>query len=107
MAVTNSKDIKEKAKMEKIINIPQDVTENLQKLQNEVESRKALMMSMMDTGVPIVTQSFADYHAKYQECFQKYSEAKGAFEKEYVYTAVERPVQWNLDFATSECTIAY
>ena len=93
--------------MEKVIAIPQNVTDNLRTLQNEVESRKDLMMSMMDAGVPIVTQSFADYHAKYQECFQKYSEAKGEFEKEYVYTAVERPIQWNLDFATSECVITY
>lgn len=35
----------------KIINLPHDVTDNLQKLQNKVESRKDLMISMMEAGV--------------------------------------------------------
>ena len=55
--------------MEKAINIPQDVTANIEKLQNEVDSRKELMIFMLDSGMPVNARSFTEYHTMYQKAY--------------------------------------
>lgn len=51
--------------------------------------------------------TFIKYNDEYLEYYIKYNMAKNKVEKDFVYTAVENPINWNLDFGTKKITITY
>lgn len=93
--------------MEKIIEIPEEVVNHLQRLSLETESRKDLIAFMLQSDMTTATEQFERYQKEYQDFYMLYQDAKTKFEKEYVRTAVDTPIKWNLDFTERQVTITY
>jgi hypothetical protein len=92
----------------KIIKIEnQELINLIEKLHYEVNSRKDLIAYMLNNNMRTDTEAYEKYNREYREFYIQYNEAKNKLEEIYVRTAVENPINWNLDFETSEVTIEY
>ena len=94
--------------MQKIIKIEnQDFVNLIESLHYEVNARKELISFIVSKDMGIDTDTFKKYNKEYMEFYIQYMEAKNKLEEMYVRTAVENPMNWNLDFETGEVTIEY
>lgn len=85
----------------------QELVNLIESLQYEVNARKELISFMLSTDMSMDTHAFERYNKEYMDFYIQYNEAKNQLQKMYVYTAVENPISWNLDFETSEITITF
>ena len=92
----------------KIVKIEnQDFINLIESLHYEVNSRKDLIAFMLNSNMRTDTEAYERYNKEYMEFYIQYTEAKNKLEEMYVFTAVENPINWNLDFTTGEVTINY
>lgn len=92
----------------KVIKIENEEFVNLiEALHYEVNSRKDLIAYMLNSNMRTDTEAYEKYNREYREFYVQYNEAKNKLEEMYVRTAVEDPINWNLDFSTGEITINY
>lgn len=92
----------------KVIKIENEEFVNLiEALHYEVNSRKDLIAFMLNSNMRTDTEAYEKYNREYREFYIQYNEAKSKLEEMYVRTAVENPMNWNLDFNSGEVTIEY
>lgn len=92
----------------KIIKIENEELINfIESLHYEVNSRKELIAFMLNSNMRTDTAAYEKYNKEYKEFYVQYTEAKNKLEEMYVRTAVKNPINWNLNFETSEVTIEY
>lgn len=92
----------------KIIKIEnQELVNLIESLHYEVNSRKDLIAYMLNSDMRTDTAAYEKYNKEYREFYVQYNEAKNKLEETYVRTAVENPMNWNLDFETGKITIEY
>lgn len=92
----------------KVIKIENEEFVNLiEALHYEVNSRRDLIAYMLNNNMRADTEAYERYNREYREFYVQYNEAKNKLEEMYVRTAVENPMNWNLNFETGEVTIEY
>lgn len=92
----------------KVIKIENEEFVNLiEALHYEVNSRKDLIAFMLNNNMRTDTEAYEKYNKEYKEFYVQYNEAKNKLEEMYVRAAVKNPINWNLNFETSEVTIEY
>ena len=85
----------------------QEFVNLIEALHYEVNSRRDLLSYMLNSDMRTDTAAYEKYNREYMEFFVKYTQAKNKLEEIYVRTAVEKPLNWNLDFETGEVTVEY
>ena len=80
-----------------------DFINDLEHLQYEVESRKAMIKYALEANLD--TESFQTYQDKYLNYFKAYEQKKQEVETKFVKPACPNAKNWNLNFATGELTI--
>ena len=91
----------------KIIPVHEEIVLEIEKLQYEVNARKEVIAYLINKNIDMDNTTFIKYNDEYLEYYIKYNMAKNKVEKDFVYTAVENPINWNLDFGTKKITITY
>ena len=83
--------------------------DELERLQNEVQSRQSIIAYMISSGVDIKSASFQEYQREYFDYFKKYDKKKEEVRLTYIapnLTDEEAATKnWTLDFASGELTI--
>lgn len=94
------------AKNRVIDDIDQNEIDTLEAFNYEMSSRRDLIASMVQMGIPMSDPNFKQYHQEYQDWYVKYESAKSEFERKYVKPiAGDRSLNWNLDFHDKTLTI--
>lgn len=90
--------------MKKIIEIPEEMVNYLQRLAYETDARSNLCAFMTRQGIK--NEAFNDYHREYIEFYTKYELAKKQMEDDYIKPAIEsNNFTWNLDFKTGQVSV--
>ena len=90
--------------MKKIITIPKELNNYLQRLAYETEARSNLCAFLMRQNIK--NEAFDDYHNEYIELFAEYELAKLELENNYIKPEIgNQTCNWNLDFYTNEVII--
>ena len=90
--------------MKKIIKIPEDMVNYLQRLVYEADARSNLCAFMMRQGIK--NEAFDDYHREYIEFYTKCELAKKQMENDYIKPTIESDnFTWTLDFKTGQVSV--
>lgn len=90
--------------MKKIIKIPEEMVNYLQRLAYETDARSNLCAFMTRQGIK--NEAFDDYHREYIEFYTKYELAKKQMEDDYIKPVIEsNNFTWNLDFKTGQVSV--
>jgi hypothetical protein len=95
-------------KMEKTIEVRDDLANYVESLQYEVNSMMAIMSFMLDRDMDTSTEAFQNWNRKYTEAYASYEAAKAELERDYIKSDPElngKAVKWNFDFETKTLTI--
>ena len=85
----------------KTIIVDKEICSNLERLHYDVEARKAIITSCLQTEGMNFGNKFEEYQATYNKLFTEYNKAKQEMLKKY---NVEGKSNWNLNFDTCELT---
>ena len=92
--------------MIKTITIPEEVRNMVQKANTERDSRRDLLLYIMQNDVNIPEERYKRYEAEYNEKFLAFEQAKTIIEKEYIIPATNgKKSNWSLDYETCIVTI--
>lgn len=91
--------------MTTIVAIPEEVVNRVQALDIETESRKNLIAYMLSSNLTTATEQFEAYQKEYRDFYYQFDIAKSEIERDYVRTAIENPIRWELNYSTGEVTI--
>ena len=75
---------KEMKKMEKTIEVRDDLANYVESLQYEVNSMMAIMSFMLDRDMDTSTEAFQNWNRKYTEAYASYEAAKAELERDYI-----------------------
>lgn len=84
------------------IQLEYDLANYIESLQNDVETRKAVVSYMIANGYDITSNNFKHYQNELKECVIKYNEAKMQLTEMVKAKIQSDNFTWNLDFATRE-----
>lgn len=92
--------------MEKIVKIPENVSNEIEKAQYEYNCSKDLLNYLLQNNS---SSSIIDkYYHNCIECYEKYEKVKAMMQTEYLQPAIEgNMLNWNLDFVTHEVIVSY
>lgn len=94
--------------MTKKIIISEEISNNLERLQYEVESRKQILAYIINKDVDFLNQFFNKYYDEYIYFFIEYNLMKNDFEKKYLKNIIDKNfIKWSLDFNTREVVVSY
>jgi methyl coenzyme M reductase subunit D len=82
-----------------------DFITELERLQNEVQSRQSIISYMISNNMDITSDNFQKYQNDYTDYMIKYENKKAEVEKKYVYPNFANAKNWSLDFASGELII--
>ena len=93
--------------MIKKITIPEEVSLQVQKANTERDSRKDLILYILEHDeVHVSEEAFNAYKAEYDEKYLAFEKAKNMVEENYVKPAADgQIVEWSLDYATCVVSI--
>lgn len=100
-------EIKEFLDMTKVITVPEEIRDLVQKTNVERDARRDILVFLMENSdVNIPPERFDKYQKEYDEKYLAFEQAKRKIEQEYVLPAVDgKPNNWSLDYSTCEITI--
>lgn len=87
-----------------IVDIPEKLTDYIESLHYEVESRKNLIAFALDHDLSS-SASFNKYEDEYKDFFIEYETAKEDMQQRYVIQDYPNFKSWNLDFNKSQLII--
>lgn len=94
--------------MTKKIIISEEISNNLERLQYEVESRKQILAYIINKDADFLNQFFNKYYDEYIYFFIEYNLMKNDFEKKYLKNIIDKNfIKWSLDFNTREVVVSY
>jgi hypothetical protein len=82
-----------------------DFIEDLERLQNEVQSRQSIISYMISNDMDIATKNFQIYQQDYMNYLNKYNQKKEEVEKRFIIPKNIKAKSWSLDFATGELIV--
>lgn len=93
--------------MTKNITIPEEISLQVQKANTERDSRRDIILYIMEHDeVHVSKDAFDEYKKEYDEKFLAFEKAKDMVEKNYVKPAANgQTVEWSLDYATCVVSI--
>ena len=100
-------EIKEFLDMTKVITVPEEIRDLVQKANVERDARRDILIFLMgNNDVNISPERFDRYQKEYDEKYLAFEQAKRKIEQEYVLPAVDgKSNNWSLDYSTCEITI--
>jgi len=95
--------------MVKVITVPENVRDILQKANVERDSRRDILLYIMEhNDLNITPERLAACQKDYDEKYFAFETAKSNFEKEYVLPAVGgKANNWSLDYTSCDVTITF
>lgn len=94
----------------KVITVPQETCDMVQRADIEQASRREILVSCIERGTSTEAPAFKQYQNEFNDWFVKFMDAKLKVEEEYV-TPLNTPEQtaksWTLNYNTRELTIVY
>lgn len=96
--------------MNKIIPVPQEVVNEIQRYDVEMCSRRDLISFMISKDMDISTEKFKQYQNEYSKAYFAFEQAKHNIEFNYVNSNMqynEKKISWKLDYNTCELKIIY
>lgn len=93
--------------MTKVITVPEEVRNAIQRVNLERDSRRDVLIFIMEhEDINISPERFAQYQKEYDEKYLAFEQAKSKLEKEYVLPVTNgKANNWSLDYATCKITI--
>jgi hypothetical protein len=91
--------------MKKIIIEDRQFIEELERLQNDVHSRKFIITHILTSDIEINSDNFNMYQEEYSKYYNLYEKKKSEVEKLYVKPNYPKAKSWNLDFNSGELEI--
>lgn len=87
--------------MVKIITIPEEIRDKAQKANVERDSRRDILLYIMENNLNIPEERINHYQQEYDEKYLEFEQAKSVIEKEYVMPITEgKALNWSLDYST-------
>ena len=87
--------------MVKIITIPEEIRDKAQKANVERDSRRDILLYIMENNLNIPEERINRYQQEYDEKYLEFEQAKSVIEKEYVMPITEgKALNWSLDYST-------
>ena len=92
--------------MTKVISVPENIRDMVQKANVECDSRKSIILAILENNLNISDERLKKYQEEYDEKFFAFEQAKSFIEKNYVLPAVDgKANNWSLDYASCNLTI--
>ena len=87
--------------MVKIITIPEEIRDKAQKANVERDSRRDILLYIMENNLNIPEERINRYQQEYDAKYLEFEQAKSVIEKEYVMPITEgKALNWSLDYST-------
>lgn len=96
--------------MTKIVNIPQEVVNKVQRYDVEMCSRRDIIAFILSKNIDIPEGRFNKYQDDYSDAYLAFESAKHDIETNFVDPNMadnEKKISWKLDYHTCELTINY
>ncbi len=92
--------------MIKTITVPEEIRDLAQKANVERDSRRDILLYIMEGKVDIPQERIDHYQKEYDEKFFAFEQAKSKIEKEYVMPATNgKALNWSLNYSNCVVTI--
>ena len=92
--------------MIKTITVPEEIRDLAQKANVERDSRRDILLYIMEKEVNIPQERIDRYQKEYDEKFFAFEQAKSKIEKEYVMPATNgKALNWSLNYSNCVVTI--
>lgn len=91
--------------MKKITVKDREFIEELERLQNEVQSRQFIITHILTSDIDINSKNFNFYQEEYSKYYNLYEKKKSDVERIYVKSNYPNAKSWNLDFISGELEI--
>ena len=92
--------------MIKEITIPEELKNQVQKANLERDSRRDILLYIMQNNIDIPKQRMVEYQEEYDKKFLEFDKMKKIIEKEYVMPATDgKAFNWFLDYQTNIVSI--
>lgn len=92
--------------MTKVITIPEEIRNTIQKAHSERDARRDILVYLMENDINISKERKEEYQKEYDEKYMAFEQAKDMFEKNYVMPMTDgKALNWSLDYATCQVTI--
>ena len=92
--------------MIKTITIPTELRDKTQRANVERDSRRDILLYIMENNLNVSEERIANYQKEYDEKYFEFEQAKATIEKEYVQPAVNnQALNWSLNYDNCIVTI--
>lgn len=92
--------------MIKTITIPAELRDKTQRANVERDSRRDILLYIMENNLNVSEERIANYQKEYDEKYFEFEQAKATIEKEYVQPAVNnQALNWSLNYDNCIVTI--
>lgn len=92
--------------MIKTITIPIELRDKTQRANIERDSRRDILLYIMENNLNISKERIANYQKEYDEKYFEFEQAKATIEKEYVQPSVNnQALNWSLNYDDCVVTI--
>lgn len=92
--------------MIKTITIPKELRNKAQRANIERDSRRDILLYIMENNLNVSKERIANYQKEYDEKYFEFEQAKATIEKEYVQPAVNnQALNWSLNYDDCVVTI--
>lgn len=93
----------------KTIVVPEDIRNAIQKANLERDSRRDILLYIMQNSINIPEEKLKAYEKEYDEKYADFEKLKTQIEKDYVLPAIapNQPKGWNLDYHSCILTINF
>ena len=92
--------------MIKTITIPKELRDKTQRANVERDSRRDILLYIMENNLNVPEERIANYQKEYDEKYFEFEQAKATIEKEYVQPAVNnQALNWSLNYDNCIVTI--
>lgn len=92
--------------MIKTITIPAELRDKTQRANIERDSRRDILLYIMENNLNISKERIANYQKEYDEKYFEFEQAKATIEKEYVQPSVNnQALNWSLNYDDCIVTI--
>ena len=92
--------------MIKTITIPAELRDKTQRANVERDSRRDILLYIMENNLNVPEERIANYQKEYDEKYFEFEQAKATIEKEYVQPSVNnQALNWSLNYDDCIVTI--
>ncbi len=93
--------------MIKIITIPEELRNDIQRANLEKDSRKEILIYILQNNLDIPKERLDQYQKEYDEKYFLFESLKQKLENEYIKPLSLNQFKWSLNYSNCEVTIEY